>query len=171
MTFDPRTEANIATLTPATQAAARKFLAAIAESNRLPAGYAVKIICGTRTYAEQDALYAQGRTAPGPVVTNAPGGFSNHNFGIAFDLGVFDQSGRYIDDLPDAGLAGWDEARVSHFYRSLAPIGKALGLEWGGDWESIDDEPHYELNPWPDLSENDKLARLRSMTEAGEAIA
>nr|WP_295770097.1 M15 family metallopeptidase [Rhodoferax sp.] len=41
-----------------------------------------------RSCAEQDALYAQGRTAPGNKVTNAKSGDSNHNFGIAFDIGV-----------------------------------------------------------------------------------
>jgi len=46
----------------------------------------LKLISGLRTYEEQDALYAQGRTAPGPKVTNAPGGHSNHNFGLAFDM-------------------------------------------------------------------------------------
>jgi peptidoglycan L-alanyl-D-glutamate endopeptidase CwlK len=171
MTFDPRTEANIATLTPATQAKARNFLQAIAESNRLPAGFTVKIIAGTRTYAEQDALYAQGRTTPGPIVTNAAGGYSNHNFGIAFDLGIFNPDGKYIDDLPDVPGSGWTEANVSHSYRTLAPIGRSLGLEWGGDWLSIDDEPHYELNPWPGQTENWKLAKLRDMTANGEAIA
>ena len=50
-------------------------------------GITINIISGTRTYAEQDALYAQGRTRPGNVVTNARGGYSNHNFGIAFDIG------------------------------------------------------------------------------------
>jgi hypothetical protein len=42
-----------------------------------------------RSFAEQDALYAQGRTKPGKIVTKARGGFSNHNFGVAFDIGVF----------------------------------------------------------------------------------
>ena len=48
---------------------------------------------GTRTYAEQDALYAQGRTTGGKRVTNARGGYSNHNFGVAGDFGVFSTSG------------------------------------------------------------------------------
>jgi peptidoglycan L-alanyl-D-glutamate endopeptidase CwlK len=171
MTFSTRTETNIATLTPNTQAAARKFLAAIAESNRLPSGYTVEIISGTRTYAEQEALYQQGRTTPGRIVTNAGPGYSNHNFGIAFDLGLFDDRGKYIDDLPDDEPARWSERDVSKLYRSLAPIGRSLGLQWGGDWESIDDEPHWELNPWPGMTEDGKLAKLRAMVANGEEIA
>jgi len=57
----------------------------------------MKIISGLRTYAEQDALYAQGRAKTGPKVTNARGGYSNHNFGIAFDVGVF-EGNRYLPD-------------------------------------------------------------------------
>lgn len=171
MTFSPRTEEKIATLTPSTQAAARKFLAAIAESNRLPNGYTVEIISGTRTYAEQEALFAQGRTTPGRIVTNAPQGYSNHNFGIAFDLGIFDERGRYIDDLPDTEPTRWSERDVSRLYRALAPIGRPLGLQWGGDWTALDDEPHWELNSWPGLTEDNKLAKLRDMVRNGEEIA
>jgi peptidoglycan L-alanyl-D-glutamate endopeptidase CwlK len=167
--MDQRTLDNIATLIPAAQDKARAFMDAIAQSNRLPAGWRVSIISGTRTYAEQDVLYQQGRTTPGPIVTNAPAGYSNHNFGIAFDLGIFNADGQYIDDLPDRGLM--TEAQVSFYYRSLAPVGKALGLTWGGDWESIDDEPHYELNLWPGLSESDRLAKLRDLHDRGEPIA
>lgn len=169
MPFDDRSEANIATLTPNTQVKARAFLQAIIESNRLPHNWTCKIISGTRTYDQQNALYAEGRTTPGHVVTNAPGGYSNHNFGVAFDLGIFDDKGRYIDDLPGVDIQ-WSEKLVSNYYRLLVPIGHALGLIWGGDWTSITDEPHYELHPWPGLSENDTLAKLRAMHAAGEAI-
>jgi peptidoglycan L-alanyl-D-glutamate endopeptidase CwlK len=167
--MDQRTLDNIATLIPAAQDKARAFLDAIAESNRLPAGWKVSIISGLRTYAQQETLYQQGRTTAGPIVTNAPAGYSNHNFGTAFDLGIFNAAGQYIDDLPDRGLM--TEAEVSTYYRSLAPIGRALGLTWGGDWISIDDEPHYELNLWPMLSEDQRLERLRSLHDAGAPIA
>ncbi len=60
----------------------------------------IKIISGTRTHMqEQDALYARRRTAPGPRVTNARGGYSNHNFGIAWDIGLF-RGGKYLEDSP-----------------------------------------------------------------------
>lgn len=169
MTFDTRTEATIATLTPATQAIARTFLQAIIQSNRLPRGWQIKLISGLRTYEQQQALYDEGRTTPGPVVTDAPPGYSNHNFGIAFDLGIFNDAGQYIDDLVDSGVM--TEKEVSFYYRQFPPIARPLGLIWGGDWVTIDDEPHYETNPFPGLTEDQKLAKLRSMREAGEAIA
>lgn len=129
MTFDYRSESNLATLHPEARTAARAFLQQAIERMR-PLGIEVKIISGTRTYAEQDALYAQGRTKPGPVVTNARGGYSKHNFGIAFDIGLF-KSGRYLDQSP--------------YYRELGAIGIAQGLVWGGNWKNFKDEPHYEL--------------------------
>ena len=168
MTFDDRSETNIASLTPNTQAKARAFLTAIAESKRMPDGWAVKIISGLRDYHTQQVLFDEGRKTPGKIVTNAPPGYSNHNFGIAFDLGIFNDKGQYIDDLTDTGAI--TEKEVSFYYRQLVPLGKALGLEWGGDWVAIDDEPHWELNPWPELSESAKLSKLRAMTANGEPI-
>jgi peptidoglycan LD-endopeptidase CwlK len=80
---DPRSEKVIATLLPEIRPIARALVQKAAFSK-----LKVKIISGFRTYAEQDALYAQGRTTPGNIVTNARAGYSNHNFGIAFDIGV-----------------------------------------------------------------------------------
>ena len=80
---DARSEKTIATLQPEVRPYARALVLRAAS-----AGISIKVISGLRTYAEQNALYAQGRTEPGRVVTNARGGYSNHNFGIAFDIGV-----------------------------------------------------------------------------------
>jgi len=101
-------------------------------------GATIKIISGTRTFAEQDRLYRQGRDLPGPKVTNARGGQSNHNFGVAWDIGIF-QSGQYLDDSP--------------LYAQVGGIGKGSGLEWGGDWSSFPDEPHFQVVPEDDLAE------------------
>src|SRR3954452_13135889 len=82
--FDKRSESNIITLIPKAQAEARRFLKITKEANK-----DVRIISGTRAYAEQDILYSQGRNGnPGPIVTKATGGQSNHNFGIAWDIGI-----------------------------------------------------------------------------------
>jgi peptidoglycan L-alanyl-D-glutamate endopeptidase CwlK len=145
---DERSEKVIATLHPQLHAPARKFVLAAAEQ-----GVTIKLISGLRTYAEQDALYAKGRTAPGPKVTNARAGYSNHNFGLAFDIGVF-SGGKYLPESP--------------IYKTVAHIGKWLGFEWGGDWASIKDEPHYQLRPkWAaGMKESVMLAELRRRTLA-----
>jgi peptidoglycan L-alanyl-D-glutamate endopeptidase CwlK len=95
------------------------------------AGINARIISGTRTYAEQEKLFEQGRTKPSPKVTNANGGQSNHNFGIAWDIGIFNAQGEY---LPDSNL-----------YEKTAEVGLVDGLEWGGNWQTIKDKPHYQL--------------------------
>jgi peptidoglycan L-alanyl-D-glutamate endopeptidase CwlK len=87
---------------------------------------------GLRTIAEQNALYAQGRTAPGKIVTKAKGGSSYHNFGLAFDIAVRKENGD-ID---------WDTAKL---YSRVGQLGKSIGLEWGGDFKSIKDTPHFQL--------------------------
>ena len=143
---DDRSERVIATLLPEVQPYARTLVLQAAS-----AGIAIKVISGLRTYDEQNALYAKGRTAPGPVVTNARGGYSNHNFGIAFDIGVW-EGGKYQGDSPK--------------YKAAGVIGAELGLEWGGNWKTIKDQPHFQLRPrWAaDLSERDMLAGLRQRT-------
>jgi peptidoglycan LD-endopeptidase CwlK len=148
---DERSERNIATLLPQVQPFARALIESAAAI-----GIAIKVISGTRTYEEQNALYEQGRTKPGRVVTNARGGYSNHNFGIAFDIGVF-EGGRYLDESPA--------------YKAVGAIGMKLGLEWGGNWKTIQDEPHFQLRPaWArDLSERDMLAELRARRERGQS--
>jgi len=130
--FDPRTERAISTLHLAAQAKARELLVLAAA-----AGFHAKIISATRTYAEQNALYRQGRFGNKAArVTNARGGQSNHNFGIAWDIGLFSQSGVYLDgDVP---------GEIAE-YRRLGEYVRPLGLEWGGNWKSIVDFPHYQL--------------------------
>jgi peptidoglycan L-alanyl-D-glutamate endopeptidase CwlK len=148
-TADPRSEGNIATLHPRVRPFARALIEKAAGQ-----GITIKVISAMRTYAEQDALYAKGRTAPGPKVTNARGGFSNHNFGIAFDVGVF-QGSSYLDESPK--------------YKAVGALGTDLGLEWGGNWISIQDEPHFQLRPaWADGSEPAMLAELRSRKDSGK---
>lgn len=137
-TFDERTERNLSTLLPPVQRLARAFLVAAAAA--LPAGITVKIIDGSRTYAEQDELYAKGRPGgpPGKIVTRARGGESNHNFAVAFDVGLF-QAGKYLEDSP--------------LYERLGPVGERVGLEWGGRWSSIHDAPHYQLKTGLSIAE------------------
>jgi peptidoglycan L-alanyl-D-glutamate endopeptidase CwlK len=149
---DPRSEKNIATLLPEVQPEARALVQKAALN-----GIRIKIISGLRTFAEQDALFAQGRTQPGPIVTNARGGFSNHNFGIAFDVGVFEGT----KFLPD-----------SVKYKAVGVLGADQGLEWGGNWKTIVDQPHFQLRPsWAaDLTEREMLAELRERHAAGTPV-
>ena len=149
---DARSEANIATLLPVVRPIARTLVHKSAN-----AGILIKVISGLRTFAEQDRLYAQGRTRPGRKVTKARGGYSNHNFGIAFDIGVFERN-RYLPDSPK--------------YKAVGALGVDLGLEWGGNWTSIVDQPHFQLRPsWAvEISEREMLAELRKRLALHKAV-
>jgi len=159
-TFDKRTESTIGTMLVATQRAARKFMKATVGAG-LSDDLVARLISGTRTFAQQDALFAQGRTKPGKKVTNARGGQSNHNFGIAWDVGIFTGSGSYIDDLAEKGKMS--KSAVEAEYKKLGPVGKTLGLFWGGDW-SKPDRPHFQM------LDNDRLASIREAFLNGGTI-
>lgn len=149
---DDRSEANIATLLPEVHPYARSL---VHEAAKI--GITIKVIDGTRTFAEQDALFAQGRSKPGKIVTNAQGGYSNHNFGIAFDIGVF-EGAAYI---PSGAQ-----------YVAVGALGRAIGLEWGGDWTSLVDRPHFQLRPrWASgMTEAAMLAEFRSRRSSGRGL-
>lgn len=111
----------------------------------LPRDVAIAIPQGLRTIDEQDALYAQGRTKPGSIVTNARGGSSYHNYGLAFDFclvldtnrdGVYDYTSWDIKKDNDRdGIADWLE---------VVKVFENAGWEWGGKWSSIKDYPHLQ---------------------------
>jgi peptidoglycan LD-endopeptidase CwlK len=143
--FDVRSEGCIRTLSLRVQADARLSLGRLRD-----AGFNARIISGTRTYAEQEMLYRQGRFGnAGKKVTNARGGQSNHNFGIAWDIGLFDKTGGYLT--------------ATKPYKDAAVAGKSEFLEWGGDWKTFPDPPHYQFKV--QLA----LADMRVRFEAGKA--
>lgn len=133
--FDERSEGNIRTLVPPAQKVARQWLAK-AEKVAAENGVAVKVICGTRTYGEQDALYRKR-----PKVTNARGGYSWHNFGLAFDFGVFSRDGKeYFGESP--------------MYAVLGRLAREVqDAEWGGDWSGFKDEPHVQMRRYATVAE------------------
>ena len=100
------------------------------------AGLPIKIGESFRSVAEQDALYAQGRTQPGSIVTNAKGSSysSQHQWGIAADFYRADGKGAYNE--------------AGDYFNRVGAIAKQLGLAWGGDWKSIVDKPHVYLPDW-----------------------
>jgi peptidoglycan L-alanyl-D-glutamate endopeptidase CwlK len=129
---DPRSEATIATLHPQVQQPFRDLLRAI---NAAVAPAVGKWISGYRGEAEQNALYAKGRTAPGPRVTSARWPTSSHNggggtTGFACDIGFFSSDGTYIDEGPQYDVAG--------------KLARAAGFNWGADFG---DRPHICLRP------------------------
>lgn len=148
-TFHQRTEKCLHTLHPKAQELMRITLNAI-----LNAGINARIISGTRTYAEQNKLFAQGRFGnPGNIITNARGGFSNHNFGLACDVGIFNANGAYLGESPLYAKAG-----------KIATAANIPNLEWGGDWTKFTDRPHYQHRTGL------KISQVRQKFESGVPI-
>jgi len=116
------------------------------ETNFFPETVKIRIVQGLRTIEEQNDLYAQGRTKAGAKVTNAKGGSSFHNYGLAFDFALMydkDGNGTYETlswdtktDFDRDGKADWME--VVWYFKTI------LKFTWGGDFKSIQDDPHLE---------------------------
>ena len=112
-------------LNPVVQDLCKRFVAGCKEAD-----IDVTITFTYRTFDEQNQLYAKGRTEPGNVVTNAKGGYSYHNYHLAFDC------------VPVVNnIAVWDNETLWH---AIGQIGIDLGLEWGGTWERLEDKPHFQ---------------------------
>jgi|SRR5205807_4220720 len=107
---------------------------------------------GLRSWAEQNRLYQQGRTAPGLIVTHALPGHSWHNLGLAVDLAPLDH------DIPN-----WD---INHpVWKRIVKVGESLGLTSGSEFRSFPDWPHFQLTGRFPASPDDETRRI--FTQAG----
>lgn len=113
--------------------------------SKLPVTAKIRIVQGLRTKAEQDALYAQGRTKSGSIVTNAKFGQSFHSYGLAIDFAIMydkDGNGSYETlswdenyDFDKDGVKDWQEVVKTFTDKTWV---------WGGNFKSIKDNPHLE---------------------------
>lgn len=111
----------------------------------LPANMAIRIVQGLRTIDEQNAIYAQGRTKPGKIVTKAKGGKSYHNYGLAIDFAIMrdtDGNGTYEE-------LSWDTSRDADKdsqkdWQEVVKVFEAAGWTWGGKFATIVDAPHLQ---------------------------
>ena len=105
-------------------------------------GVEIRVTQGLRSWQEQNTLYAQGRTMPGPVVTNCKGGDSYHNFGMAVDC-VPSQFAPGQPYNPD-----WNPSHPA--WKRMEAIGVSLGLTAGANFRTFPDNPHFQLTgPFP----------------------
>lgn len=103
------------------------------------------VICGHRSNEEQDALYAQGRTAPGDIVTQLRGGQSIHNT----------DPSRAVDLAPWVRGRGivWDDVGLFHELYGVilcCAARRGIEIEWGGHWRTFKDRPHFQVSPRED---------------------
>ena len=123
--FSKSTKNRINKLNPKIQTPVKEFL------NDVKKQLDINLIItqGYRSIAEQNALYAKGRTAPGKRVTNAKGGSSYHNYGVAIDVVEMEN-----------GKLNWNTD-----WKKIGEIGVCHGFEWGGNWKTILDRPHFQM--------------------------
>lgn len=119
-----------------------------------------------RTDAEQAALYAKGRTAPGPKVTNAAAGQSIHNYGLALDIVLLydkDGNGTFETALWDMKTDFDGDKKAD--WMEVVEIFKRNGWSWGGDWTKFPDAPHFEKpfgHTWRTLQAARKAGKVDS---------
>lgn len=100
------------------------------------AGIDVLVTCTLRTGQDQAVLYAQGRTTPGPIVTNAKPGESAHNYGLGIDVVVM------VHGKPD-----W--SGTSPLWTEIANLAQARGLQWLGAPDSpFKEQAHFQDPNW-----------------------
>lgn len=101
------------------------------------------VTCTYRSRADQDALFAQGRTNVGLIVTHARGGESLHNVTVNSK-----PASRAVDVVPlIGGKPFWQtEGRGAAIWQTVGNAGMRLGLEWGGNWPAAKrDYAHFQL--------------------------
>jgi peptidoglycan L-alanyl-D-glutamate endopeptidase CwlK len=127
-------------------------------NNQLPKGVRLRFTHVLRTIQEQNDLFAQGRTKAGHIVTNAKGGQSIHNYGLAFDIVI----------LLDEDKNGTFEKAVwngTHF-NTVVKYFKSKGYEWGGDWK-FKDAPHFQIKNYNWQSLKAKLDKGQLIKDNG----
>lgn len=125
-TWDPVTNKRIALLDPRVQGPATAFINKVEKEM----GIKLRLTDGFRTFAKQEELYQQSRDGSGrPWVTDAHGGKSYHNYGLAFDVGEIKNNG---------------ELNYNIDWKAVSQIAKDTGFEWGGDWTKKD-RPHFQM--------------------------
>ncbi|MCL2198101.1 MAG: M15 family metallopeptidase [Defluviitaleaceae bacterium] len=91
---------------------------------------AVGVSATFRCHDKQNKLFAQGRSSPGNIVTNARGGQSWHNWRLAFDI------------FQNIRGKEWSDPR---FFDTAGKIWEQMGGEWGGSWTRFVDRPHFQF--------------------------
>jgi len=104
-----------------------KYLAEQLIKKAAEQGLMVLVTSTLRDREYQEYLYSLGRSRPGSVVTTLkiPGA---HGAGLAFDV-CQNIKGHEYDNA---------------FFEKIGRIGVSLGLEWGGNWKTFVDRPHFQ---------------------------
>jgi peptidoglycan L-alanyl-D-glutamate endopeptidase CwlK len=160
MTYDERNNQTLAQIHPSL----RYKLIHLLDLLRLR-GEDILLYDGTRTDAEQDGLWQIGRDQNGRVigttVTDARGGYSFHNYGLAVDFAPVGPLGLELSKRTKLEWAA--KAR----YETIGSLARDIGLEWGGDWHKPD-KPHLQYSDGLTIADLKQARRpdiIKSKTE------
>lgn len=116
--------------------------------------FPIVVIFGMRTDEQQRELYAQGRTTPGKIVTNAPSAATTaHGRGGAIDCQpVRDSAGDlvkliYTGDEADPAIRATARALLDRYVELV----REHGLGTGRDFPGMHDDPHAQDPEWEKL--------------------
>ncbi|HEX2203907.1 MAG TPA: M15 family metallopeptidase [Longimicrobium sp.] len=141
-------------------------------------GMQMRISDGRRTFKEQDAIFKKGRHLVNGelkcirkncagTVTNARGGFSNHNYGLAIDAYPV-LEGKIRFDVPSGPAAL--RKRFFEVQKAIGEEGERLGLTWGGRWTNPFDPPHLQLFGQKELPPRECLEIFRANGDSLQAV-
>jgi D-alanyl-D-alanine carboxypeptidase len=113
-------------------------------------GIEIEFSQGFRNWPQQETLYAEGRTTPGPIVTHARGGESWHNYGLAYDIVI-------------VTAHGLDWTGTDELWLAVIDTGESLGLRAGAEWHGANtDRPHFQLTgEWGDSPDEGVLSLFK----------
>ena len=125
------------------------LLAAIAECGQTSFTYRGSVLApsldvtvfeGYRSGARQTWLYAQGRTRPGPIVTNAKTNLTSwHGYALAADVV---HRTKFWEPFGSDKIAA-NRQKNEAWFAAVAAVFKKHGCNWGGDWTKPD-TPHMQ---------------------------
>jgi peptidoglycan L-alanyl-D-glutamate endopeptidase CwlK len=125
-------------------------------NNKLPKGVRLRFAYVYRSVAEQNVLYNQR-----PKVTNAKGGQSIHNYGLAFDIAIL------LDKDNNGTFESIDWNISSPYFKLVVEYFKSKGYEHGGDWKNFKDYPHFQKafgHTWQSLKVKDSFKDVNGLT-------
>ena len=141
--MDAISEARLSLVAPALAKKARDLASVLS--------FPIRVTQGLRSWNEQAKLYAQGRTAPGPIVTRAAPGHGWHEFGLAVDV--------VPDDPNQPGFQpDWNQTHPQ--WQCMETAARALGFACGADFRTFPDAPHLQLVGRFPASPDDEVRQL-----------
>src|SRR5208337_72827 len=141
--MDSTSETRLSAVNPQLAAKIHNLAALLADE-----GIVIRVTQGLRSWNDQQKLYAQGRTTPGKIVTNAPPGYSWHNYSLACDVAPFDSDGQ-----PD-----WNASHPA--WQRIIGLGESLGMVSGSTFVHCPDNPHLQLTGVFGVSPDDEVRSI-----------